>query len=333
MLALVLGFASCKQEDDPKYKVPTTFTINQPALQNQAFRCAADMTDPETFNLFASQPDYGYAAICNYSALVSLHPLKPIEEWVALPNLNSTSGAMAIKTFELGAAVNKLLGVVDEEDFNEKGYGNMEFQCYFKAVCEIPGIESSRIISSNTVCYNKVMIHYAVKSPAWIYICGDVENIETGMANGFTAPSAGNQDAYDANWALYEPEDMIGEKLYVGIFNITPKADAANPETSDPDNVDQCAQFRFFTELLGWSTDASLGSNEADFYCLPITDKYAAGYSGDIVDHGLGNWGIFVTEKQPVTIVVDQVNMKIFVKEGKNTVTFVGRDPEFAPVD
>ena len=333
MVALVLGFSSCKQESDPQYHAPTSFTVNEPALKNQAFRCATEMTDAETFNLFCSQPDYGYSAICQYSALVSLDPNAPIEEWLSLPNQNSTSAAMAIKTFELGSAVNKLLGVADQEDFDQHGYGNMEFKCYFKAVCEIAGVEGSRIISGNTVSYDKVMISYAVKTPAWIYICGDVMNRETGVSNGFTAPNAANFDVYKNNFALYEPDDMIGEKLYVGVFDVTPKAEAADPATSDPSNVDQCAQFRFFTELLGWTPDASLGSNEADFYCLPITDKWAAGYSGDVVPQGLGNWGIFVTENQPVTIVVDQVNNKIFVKEGANTVTFVGREPEFTPAE
>lgn len=329
MVAMVLGLASCKQEEDPQYHNPTTFTVNEPALQNQAFRTAAEMTDPETFNLFCSQPDYGYSAICDYSALVSLNPDAPIEDWIALPNTTPSSAAMAIKTFELGVAVNKLLNVVDAEDFANRNLGNQEFKCYFKAVCEIPGIEGSRIVSSNTVSYNKVMINYAEKKPAWIYICGDVANIETGVANGFAAPSAANLDLYKNNFALYEPEDMIGEKLYVGAFQITPKADAANPETSDPGNVDQCAQFRFFTELLGWVPDASLGSNEADFYCLPVTDKWEAGFSGDIVAKGLGNWGVFITTPQEVTIVVDQPNLKVYIKEGRHEVTFVGRDPEF----
>ncbi len=125
---------------------------------------------------------------------------------------------------------------------------------------------------------------------------------------------------------------MIGEKLCVGVFDLFSRfADFA--DTSDEfnaDNPDACSQFRFFTELLGWTPEASLGSNEADFYVLPITDKWVAGYSGDIVNKGLGNWGIFVPEgNQPVTIVVDQLNLKIFVKEGAHTVTFVGRDPEF----
>lgn len=331
MVALLLGVSSCKQEDEPKYHAPdaATFKVNEPALKNQVFRTAAEMTDNETFNLFCSQPDYGYSAICSYSALVSLDPDAPIDQWLALPNQNSTSAVMAIKTFELGVAVNQLLNVEDQADFIARDLYNQTFKCYFKAVCEIPNVEGSKVVSSNTVSYDKVMINYAEKLPGWIYICGDVENINSGIANGFTAPSQSNYDLYKANFALFEPDDMIGEKLYVGTFNITPKEDATNPETSDPNNVDQCAQFRFFTELGGWSTDYSLGSNEADFYCLPTTDKWEVGFSGDVVDHGLGNWGVFVTEKAPITIVVDVVNLKIFYKAGEHEVTFVGRDPEF----
>lgn len=325
MAAMVLGFSSCKQEDEPVYHAPTTFTVNDPALKDQVFRTKTDMTDKETFNLNCSQPDYGYSAICEYSALVSLNPDAPIEDWKALPNENSSSAQMAIKTYELGVAINQLLNVVDAADFDARNLYNQEFKCYFKAVCEIPGIEGSRIVSSNTVTYNKVMINYAEKLPGWIYICGDVENLETGLANGFMAPSGSNEAVYRENFALYEPNDMIGEKLYVGAFNITPKQSAIDGGTSP----DDCAQFRFFTELLGWTPEASLGSNEADFYSLPITDKWEAGYNGDIVPQGLGNWGILITEKQPATIVVDVPNLKIWVKEGVHEVSFVGRDPEF----
>lgn len=325
MVAMVLGVTSCKQEDEPKYHAPTTFVVNEPALQNQVFRTSTDMTDAATFNLFCSQPDYGYSAICSYSALVSLDPEAPIEDWIALPNENSSSASMSIKTFELGVALNKLLNVENQADFDARGLYDKEFKCYFKAVCEIPSIEGSRIVSSNYVTYNKVMINYAEKLPAWIYIAGHVENIETEVVNDFTAPSVANYDFYKNNFALYEPNDMIGEKLYVGIFNLVPREGAIN----GGDTPDDCAQFRFFTDLLGWTTEASLGSNEADFYCLPITDKWAAGYTGDIVPQGLGNWGVLVVEKTPVTIVVDVPNNKVYVKEGAHEVTFVGRDPEF----
>ncbi|MBD5369858.1 MAG: hypothetical protein HDR80_10305 [Bacteroides sp.] len=338
LAALVLGLSSCKQESDPQYHAPTSFTINEPALKNQVFRCASEMTDTETFNLFATQPDYGYSAVAQYSALVSLDPDAPVEEWEELPNETPTSAAMSIKTFELGAAINRLLDVADEDEFNANNYGNTEFKCYFKGVCELNGVEGSRIVSDNTVSYDKVMITYAVKSPGWIYICGDVQNIETNVANGFTAPSMSNYQLYKDNFAVYEPEDRIGEKLYVGVFNIVPKDpndEKFNDGSYNESNPDACGQFRFFTELGGWKPDFSLGSNEADFYCEKITDKWAAGYTGDIVDQGLGNWGIFVEEPTPFTVVVD-INAdgsKIYVKEGVNTVTFSEREPEFTPVE
>lgn len=332
MIAVILGFSSCKQEENPKYHAPSTFIINEPALKNQAFRTSNDMLDPATFNLFCSQPDYGYSAICNYKAIVSLDPEADLEDWIELENSTPTSANMAIKTFELGAAVNKLLGVKDLDDFNDQGLGDKEFVCYFRAVCEIPSIEGSRIVSSNVVSYNKVMIRYAEKKPGWIYICGNVQNIDTEVTNGFTAPSQANLDKYNANWSLFEPDDMIGEKLYVGTFNLVSKVDdfAEKMDEFNEGNPDACSQFRFFTELLGWVPTASLGSNEADFYVLPITDKWTTGYSGDIVSQGLGNWGIFVPEGvTPVTIVVDVPNLKIYVKEGVHEVSFVGRDPEF----
>lgn len=331
MAALTLGLASCGQESDPKYNAPTTFTVATPALQNQEFLCASEMTDPETFNLFCTQPDYGYSAVCEYSAIVSLDPECPTEDLqavtgksYALENTLPSSAAMAIKTFELGVAVNQLLGVTDKEDFDAKGYGNQTFKCYFRAVCEIPGIEGSRIVSDNVVSYNLVRIQYAEKKPAWIYIVGNVQNPETGVVDDFKGPSVANYDHYYNNFRMEEPANMIGQKLYVGQFNINPKS-----ATPDLNNVDDTSQFRFFTELLGWSTEASLSSAEGDFYVLPIADKFDAGYSGDVVAHGLGNWGVWVSELTPMTVVVDQVNLKIYVKEGFHDVTFVGRDPEF----
>ncbi|MDE6718147.1 MAG: hypothetical protein K2J70_08145 [Muribaculaceae bacterium] len=327
MLAMVLGFSSCKQEDEPKYHPAeaASFTVNRSPFEDTEFRTNKEMTDKETINVYCSQPDYGYSAICNYSALVSLDPNAPEEEWIAVPNETPTSAQMAIKTYEIGVAVNLLLGVEDQEQFDASDLWDRQFKVYIKAVCEIPNVEGSRVVSQNAISFNRVYIQYAEKLPAWIFICGDIENIETGVANGFTAPSEGNYDAYKENWVLYEPEDLIGSKLYVGVFNLVPKESAVNGGTGP----DDCAQFRFFTELLGWVPDASLGSNEADFYSLPITDKWEAGYTGDIVEKGLGNWGVLVTEKKPITIVVDQTNLKIYCKEGVHSVTFVGRDPEF----
>lgn len=323
MAAMVLGLSSCKQEDDPKYHNPTTFTVCTPALQNIEFETATDMTDANTFNLFCSQPDYGYSAICSYSALVSLDPNCPEDNAVELENLTSSSAAMSIKTFELGAALCKLSNIFEESDYSSSPLAQGPVKAYFRAVCEIPGIEGSRIVSSNVVSYNAVKVNFAVKKPAWIYICGDVQTLD-GEKNDFLAPNAANLAKYMENFSLFEPNDKIGDKLYVGQFNVTPKEKDPN-ETFE----ENCSQFRFFSELIGWKPDASMGSAEADFYCLSITDKWESGYAGDIVAPGLGNWGIYTDEVVPMTVVVDQLNNKIYVKEGLHEVSFVGRNPEF----
>lgn len=324
MAAVALGFSSCSQEDEPAYHAPTTFTVATPALQNVEFETSTEMTDPATFNLFCTQPDYGYAAICNYSALVSLDPECAEDNAVEIQSTNPTSAAMALKTYELGVALCKLAGATDEDSFAASSLAAGPAKVYMRAVCEIPGIEGSRIVSNNVVSYNAVKVNFAVKLPAWIYICGNVMSADKSTEMNFLAPGPANFDTYKANFSLYEPADMIGEKVFVGQFYI--KAKSATPDLTD---VDATSQFRFFTELGGWSTDYSLGSNEADFYSLPISDQIAAGYTGDIVNHGLGNWGIWISEDTPVTIVVDQTALKIYVKEGFWNVTFTGHTPSF----
>lgn len=324
MAAVALGFSSCKQEDEPQYHNPTTFKINTPALQNEAFVTSEEMTDKATFNLFCSQPDYGYSAICSYSALVSLDPKAPIEEWISLPNETPSMAVMSIKTYELGVAVTKLLGFNTPEEFEAANAGDKSYVCYFKAVCEIPGIQGSKIISDNYTSYNKVNIKYAEKKPGWIYICGNVADVTGEHVNGFSEPKESDFANYKAYWSLYEPEDMIGEKVYVGQFILTPKDNG-----DELDNPDAASQFRFFTELLGWTDKASLGSNKDDFYCLPITDMVKEGYKGKVVNQGLGNWGVHCTEATPVTIVVDVTALQVYVKEGLHEVTFTGHNPSF----
>lgn len=329
---LAAGMTSCKQNEDPKYKAPTTFTINTPGLQNQVLQTNDDMTNEETFNLFASQPDYGYAAIAQYSAIVSLDPSVPstpedIEagKSIQLENLNPTSGAMAFKTYSLAIAANKLAGITEPEQFEGSDFDKGPVKLYFRAVCEIDGIEGSRIVSSNVVSYNKVNVVYAVLKPGWIYICGTVETVDGSHVMNFLAPANANAAEYEF-FKLYEPAELAGEKLYVGQFSLTPNENGA--DHSSPDN---CSTFRFFTQLLGWNPTASLGSHSDDFYTMPITDAVEGGalYQGDIVAQGLGNWGIHCAVRTDITVVVDVTNLNIFIQEGLHNVTFEGRTPTF----
>lgn len=149
-LMLTISFTSCEQNEDPKYKDPTTFTVNTPALQQQVLQTNGDLTSNETFNLFCSQPDYGFAAQCNYSALVSLDPTVPYSDEdiaarksIALENTNPNSAAMSLKLFNLALAANQMAGIADEDAYAKSEFAKGPVKLYFRAVCEIPGIEAA----------------------------------------------------------------------------------------------------------------------------------------------------------------------------------------------
>lgn len=342
---LLVGVSSCQQEDEPKVKLPTEkteFTVYTPPLQNQAFETSDQPNSNSTINIFCSQPDYGFSAICNYSVICSLDPecpdidpdLQPDQtpKSVAIPSVDGSQAAMSILTYKVGVAMNKMCGILNEE-LEDKYPGSIldkgPVEVFFRAVCEIPGVEGTRVISKNVVSYKAIKAPLTVEVPGWIYICGDVANLETGEANGFTAPSEGNLEKYMTNWILLEPKTMVGSGLYVGVFGLLPKEDKGA-------GVDDTSNFRFFTELLGWTKDASLGSNEADFFKVDITPQAESesGFSGEMVYQGLGNWGIFnfTGSNQPVTIVVDVPKLRVFIKMGNYNVEFEGREPIYEPV-
>ena len=307
LAAVVLGFSSCKQEDNPQYHNPTTFTVSTPAMQDVEFETAQEMTDAATFNLFCTQPDYGYSAICKYSALVSLDPNAPEEKWVALENQNPASAAMSIKTFDLGIALLKLSKITSQEEFEASEVSKKPMKAYFRAVCEIEGIEGSRIVSQNAVTYNAISVKYAEKKAAWIYICGDLRNPETGVEDGFKGPNAANFDHYKNNFALYEPTEKIGEKLFVGVFDLVPKADKEGKSEAD-----QCSQFRFFTELNGtWDKSVQVGSGNDGNVDLEFEDGMAMAVAEAQTE------GCFVVPAGKYTVTADLNEMIITVSKAE----------------
>lgn len=131
-----------------------------------------------------------------------------------------------------------------------------------------------------------------------IYICGYVMSPE-GEWNNFLSPSKSNQEIYDEHFRLTETESGIFEGSYY----------FANSSTMGyPENL---PQFRFFTDLLGWSPVASLGSAVPDFYCTPV--DLSSGYAKcNIVKNGLGNWGPTIDmEWKPAWI-----HVKVDTKQG-----------------
>ncbi|MGM9843719.1 MAG: SusE domain-containing protein [Muribaculaceae bacterium] len=230
--AALVGFTGCEDDKDPIYQAPTTFVLNQPALQNQYL----ELTEDGTFELTCSQPDYGYSAIVNYSAEVSL-----TEDFANCKEIASKgSGTTARMTFgcaDLALVLCELHGFVDEETYQDLPAEKV----YFRAVARLTGVESSEI-RSNVVSLNKVKLYFAVPTPGYIWVIGSA-----GAFGGWTEPSEANAAALTGA-RLFEPANAIGSKVYSQTFNI-PAGDVT---------------FRLYVALTGWDGGDSWGYKVED---------------------------------------------------------------------
>ncbi len=356
---MAAGLTSCVDTEKPVFQTPTTFTINTPGLQDQLLQTTGDMDSKETFMLYCSQPDYGFATKCAYTAQVSLSGEFTDEEvnengdvtkpasYVTISNQEGSSAAMRFKTYDLAVAMCQLLGITNPKDKDwdaEQAWadyiangGATEMKVFFKATCEITGVADSFIASSNTVSYNKVGLSFANPKPGVIYPVGDMTcwtvandpNSGVVKGNAFMEPRSANKDFYE-DYKLIEPE--IGCKLYAGNYWM-PATDDIRPENKDKGN-DYTTQFRFFTELVGWDHPASeIASNVANFYVESINDKFSDGFNdGSIAKlnavYGDGSWGFFLDKTYAMTFVVsleDSSKPVVWVKVGTWNVT-VGLD-------
>lgn len=272
----VLGLASCEQDRDPVLKMPTSYTLNVPAMQDQFI----DLTPGNTIELVSSQPDYGYAAVASYSAQMSL-----TEDFAQSYDLTpevSNLARMNVKQEDVAVGLMNLYGIEDDKAFAEKFPNGMDYQkIYFRAVCQIPGVEGTSI-TSNVVSYNNVKGYFAIPMPGFIYLVGEPE--------GWAGPTEGNAEHYEP-WKLYEPQNAIGSHIYTGVFDI--------PAGS--------AMFRFYTALTGWDTD-SYGSQEAD-EPLEFPDFVNGDFTSPVVK-GKGSFKFPNWEGGKMTITVDMSDMK-----------------------
>lgn len=312
---IATAFTACENEKEPVYHNPTSLKINTPALQNQYLATSADIESRSTFVLETSQPDYGYSAIATYGAQMCLSAdfkeATDNEEanYVTLTNQDPNNAVMSLRTYDLAVGICKLLGIQSEEDWAAY-QGSKEIPVYFRATCEIPGVEGSFIVSDNAVTYNKVQVLYAVPTAGYIYIAGTLTGEKT--------PDSTQKSYYD-NFRLTEP--VIGSKVYAGSF-LFPACDPSK----DPTKVDDQSWFRFYTELNGWDDkNAQFGSNEANFFNLGIGDDFVDGlYTGKAVWGGQGNWTIWFAEDTWMTLVCSLEQDKspvVWFKYGKYDVT------------
>ena len=229
--AALVGFTSCEDDKDPVYQQPTKFVLNTPALQDQYL----ELTEDGTFELSCSQPDYGYAAVVNYSAEVSL-----TEDFANCKEITSkgtgTTAKMTFSSADLALALCELHGFVDESTFQDIDAEKV----YFRAVARLAGVESSEI-RSNVVSLNKVKLYFAVPTPDYIWVIGSASAFG-GSADGWTEPSEGNAAAL-AGARLFEPQNAIGSKVYSNTFDI-PAGDVT---------------FRLYVHLTGWDGGDSWG--------------------------------------------------------------------------
>ncbi|MBD5218194.1 MAG: hypothetical protein HDS73_06850 [Bacteroidales bacterium] len=297
-IGLVLGLGSCSEDRDPVYKAPTTFVLNTPAMQDQFI----ELTAGQVLELVASQPDYGYSAVANYSAQMSL-----TEDFTESYDLEATDGTanlarFVVKQEDVAAGLCKLKGLDSEEAFNAAypdGVMKPE-KIYFRAVCELSGVESSRILS-NVVSYNQVLGYFAIPTPGYIYLIGDIYGDGT-----WIEPSENNAEALK-DWRLFEADDAIGSKVYTGIFDI-PRGDNG-------------ATFRFYTALTGWSNGDSYGSQVDD---SPIEyPEFDGGSFTTTAVNGKGSFNFPNWQGGLMTITVDMSdrnNITVTVQAGSHSV-------------
>lgn len=248
LMGVALGFTSCSEDRDPKYKDPTQFKLNEPAMMDQYIV----LQENNTLELSCSQPDYGFSAVANYSAEMSLSP--DFAETVVLNPINNHVAKMYFKQNDVALGICKILGIDSEDVFNQKYPDGFSFMpVYFRAICQISGVASSRIVS-NTVQYNHIQPYFAVATQGVMYLVGNVTGyIGDGEFedSGWKDPSASNADYYQ-RWRLLEPEDAFGSKVFYGTFDL--------PAAS---MIDGGLYFRFYSALTGWDDD-SYGTQEAD---------------------------------------------------------------------
>ncbi len=292
-LAMTAGFSSCSEDRDPVYQQPTEFVVNEPVAQNQ-YIALDKASDEATISLVCSQPNYGYSAVAIYGAQVSLSPeFKDKEDgtpdnYVSIESTGTgTQSSMLLSQYEIACAMTTLNGWDDD---NHPEDAAMDYQkLYLRATCQLNGVEGS-FITSNVVALNYVRPYFAVKKPGFIYLVG--------------APSGWNVDATPENlanmekWKLYEPEDGINQKIYVGDFDM-PAAPV----------------FRFYTQLGSWDPEFSIG-HQVDDNATAFPEYTGNGsWSGSLVTDGKGSWEFPNYTGGHMYIKVDVKGKKLYIQD------------------
>ena len=291
-LALMVlgGFAlltSCSTDNDsnPTIKSPTKFSINESPLANQYIQLAQD----NNVNLTWSQPDYGYNAFATYQIQVGLVDNGQVKwfEKDGQPKFLATTYTVCnanISGEEIAEALCAIDGFKYAEDYVDMGYREVALRVYASINTSMKEeIAGTGILSENYVTFKHMAAYNAVKSPAYIYLVGNVTDWQT--------PNAGNAEHY-AQFRLFENDNEIGSNVYHGTFDLPAGA-----------------QFRFYKALTGWDAD-SMGPQVDD---SGVESAFENGvFEGSILTNkAKGTWLFSTFEGGNVTMTVDLNQNKV----------------------
>lgn len=252
------GLSSCSDVTEPKFQEPdaATFKVNVPPLQNEYY----GLTEDGTFNLEVNgQPDYGFSAITQYRAEVSLTP--EFTEFIEISPIGTgTQSKMTFKDSSLAMALCQLDGVEDEEGYVDMGIRPV----YFRGVAFIEGVDKSFVRTSNVVSLNKVQGFFKLPVPGVIYCVGN-------YVGDWIGPTPDNADALEP-YTLSERDDEIDSKKYYGTIDF------------QPTKVEEGCIFRFYTALGSWDEN-SYGCADGPDNDTPV--EFPDFVAGSVLDHAL----------------------------------------------
>lgn len=218
------GFAACSDVTDPVFHAPdaSKFTLFTPPLQDQYFQ----LSETGTFELTVNgQPDYGFSAITQYRAEVSLTPeFAEGNTRTLTPTGTGTLSKMTLKEKDLAIAINELHGVTAEEEYVNHGIEKV----YFRGVAFISGVADSYVTTNNVVSLNKVQNYFVLAIPASIYCVGN-------YLTDWIGPTADNAAALEP-YMVTEKDDAIGSNIFYATIDF---------QENHP-------IFRFYPNLEGW---------------------------------------------------------------------------------
>lgn len=265
-VAIAGAFASCSEVTEPVYQEPdqASFKMLTPPLQNQYY----ELTEEGTFNLTLNgQPSYGFSAVTQYRAQVSLTGKFDTEADYRelVPTGTGTQSAMTLNDIDLAEAICDLRGIKSREEYTDAGVQTI----YFRGAAFIDGVESSYVTTSNVVTLNKVQSFFSVAQPGSLYVIGN-------YAGAWISPEEKNVTALEP-YTLFEKADEIRSKHYYGSVYFDPTA-------TESDAVIENSIFRFYTALTGWEDD-SVGASGGEDADKPV--EFDGFTSGSTLEHGL----------------------------------------------